>query len=290
MSGKPPGAVAPTRRVSPVRQVLTLFGDYWWGADEPMPSGALVSALTDLGVKEAAARATLIRLTRMELLVSERAGRRTTHRLSAHAASIIAEEAAWLDTFGRIEPEWDGLWSVLAFSIPEAQRALRHNARSRLKWLGYAPLYDGMWISPLDTAAEAMAQLREIGVADVTSMRASLETSAEGGPQGAWDLDAARLEYDAFLADLAHEPEVDAAGALAARSRLMLTWQRFRILDVGLPWEVLPPGWPRVPARALFAQRYNELGPLAEDRMRAHVAAISPDLAGSVRTRRLAIS
>ena len=43
------------RRVSPVRQVLTIFGDYWWHVGEPMPTGALVAALADLGVKEAAA-------------------------------------------------------------------------------------------------------------------------------------------------------------------------------------------------------------------------------------------
>lgn len=267
--------------------MLTLFGDYWWDADEPMPSGALVSSLGDLGVKEAAARATLTRLTRLELLVSDRVGRRTTHRLSRRAASIIAEEAAWLDSFGRVEPEWDGLWSVLAFSIPESQRALRHTARSRLKWFGYAPLYDGVWISPLDTAAEAMAQLRELDVADVTSMRARLQTSIAGGPQAAWDLDAARREYDGFVGELGRGNGLGGAAALAERSRLMLTWQRFRGLDVGLPREVLPEGWPRVSVRRMFAQRYDTLGPAAEDRMREHVGAISPELVGAIRMRRL---
>ncbi len=289
MSGEPVNGTVPSRRASPARQVLTLFGDYWWGVAEPMPSGALVSALSDLGVKEAAARATLIRLTRLELLVSERVGRRTTHRLSPRASSIVAEEAVWLDTFGRSEPAWDGLWSVLAFSIPESQRALRHNARSQLKWLGYAPLYDGVWISPLDTAAQAMAQLRDIGVADVTSMRASLETSIEGGPRAAWDLEAARAQYDAFRSDLAEQTELTGGPALAERSRLMLTWQRFRAFDVGLPREVLPAGWPRVAVRELFAHRYDELGPGAEDRMREHIGAISPDLAEAIRTRRLGI-
>lgn len=289
VSDQPGGTGAVFRRVSPARQVLTLFGDYWWYADEPMPSGALVSALGDLGVKEAAARATLTRLTRLELLVSDRVGRRTTHRLSARAASIIAEEAQWLEVFGRVESEWDGVWSVLAFSIPESQRARRHSARSRLKWLGYAPLYDGVWISPLDTAREAMAQLRELDVADVTSMRARLETSMSGGPQAAWDLDAARREYDIFAAELERTTALTGAAALAERSRLMLTWQRFRSLDVGLPREVLPEGWPRVSVRRLFAQRYDDLGPEAEDRMRVHVGAISPDLVGTVRMRRLLV-
>jgi phenylacetic acid degradation operon negative regulatory protein len=287
VSGQAGGTGAPLRRVSPARQVLTLFGDYWWEADEPMPSGALVAALGDLGVREAAARATLTRLTRLELLVSDRVGRRTTHRLSTRAAEIIAEEAAWLESFGRVEQSWDGLWSVLAFSIPESRRALRHSARSRLKWLGYAPLYDGVWISPLDTAAEAMAELRDLGVDDVTSMRASVETSAPGGPQAAWDLDEARREYGRFAAELSDTSELTGAEALSERSRLMLTWQRFRGIDVGLPREVLPDGWPRVAVREQFARRYDDLAPEAEERMRAHVGAISPELVGAIRRRRL---
>ena len=287
MSGQAGGTGAPLRRVSPARQVLTLFGDYWWDADEPMPSGALVAALGDLGVKEAAARAALTRLTRLELLLSDRIGRRTTHRLSPRAAEIVAEEAVWLDSFGCDEPRWDGLWSVLAFSIPESRRDVRHSARSRLKWLGYAPLYDGVWISPRDTAAEAMAELRELGVADLTSMRASVETSTPDGPRAAWDLDEARREYDAFAAELGGTRAQQGAAALAERSRLMLGWQRFRGLDAGLPREVLPEGWPRAAVRAHFARRYDDLGAEAEERMRAHVGAIAPELVGMIRERRL---
>src|SRR6187431_2741318 len=94
------------RRMSPARQVLTLFGDYWWSVPDPMPTGALVAALNDLGVKEAAARATLARLTRLGLLVQSKAGRRTTHRPSEWAQVIVDEEARWLDTFGRVDLEW----------------------------------------------------------------------------------------------------------------------------------------------------------------------------------------
>ena len=197
-----PADTSVVRRASPARQVLTLFGDYWWSVPEPMPSGALVAALIDLGVKEAAARATLTRLTRLGLLEQGKVGRRTTHRLSERARGIVDEEARWLDTFGRVEPEWDGVWSVVAFSIPESRRAVRHTARSRLRWLGFAPLYDGVWISPLDAAAQAKDQLVELGADDVTSMRAHLDTTIPGGPQSAWDMDAALRQYAAFDAEL----------------------------------------------------------------------------------------
>lgn len=276
------------RRVSPVRQVLTIFGDYWWHVGEPMPTGALVAALADLGVKEAAARATLTRMTRTGLLSAGRAGRRTMHRLTERAVAIVDEEAAWLDAFGLVEAPWDGLWSVLAFSIPESRRATRHLARSRLKWLGFAPLYDGVWISPGDRAAEAMAQLRELAVEDVTSMRASLETSIEGGPQSAWDLDAVAEQYREFT-DALHAvgPPLSAAEAFAERTRLMLGWQAFRVLDTGMPAELVPPDWPRVAARRAWVRRYNELGDAAEERMRTLVAEIAVDLPPLVSSRRL---
>jgi phenylacetic acid degradation operon negative regulatory protein len=275
------------RRTSPTRQVLTIFGDYWSHVDEPMPSGALVRALADLGMQDAAARATLARMARIGLLEVERVGRRTTHRLTERAEVIVDEESDWLESFGRTEYEWDGIWSVLAFSIPESRRATRHLSRSRLRWLGYAPLYDGVWISPHDSAERAMAQLQEIGVDRVTSMRARLDTSLPGGPQSAWDLPAIADQYREFAVD-APSPQSSGADALSARSRLMLAWQEFRTIDVGLPTELLPAGWPLASTRRLFVERYDALGPAAEERMREHVAEISEGLSGLVTKRRLA--
>lgn len=277
---------ASLNRVTPARQVLTLFGDYWWSNAEPIPTGALLGALGDLGVKEPAARATLLQLTRLGLLVSERVGRRTTHQLSERASQDIAEEAAWLESFGRVEEQWDGLWSVVAFSVPETRRSARHSARSRLRWLGFAPLYDGVWISPTDSAREAMTQLRGLDIDDITIMRARLDRSAEG-PQSAWDLSSTRRSYEEFMAELGSVVDLRDGAALAERSRLMLMWQRFRGLDAGLPLDLLPAEWPRGAARQRFVACYNELGPAAEERMREHVAAISPELGALVRRRRL---
>lgn len=276
------------RRASPVRQVLTIFGDYWWHVDEALPTGALLAALIDLGLKEAAARATLTRMTRSGLLVADRAGRRTTHRLTDRAIAIVDEEAAWLDRFGLEEPPWDGMWSVLAFSMPESQRAIRHVARSRLRWLGFAPLYDGVWISPRDRAAEAMAQLRELDVEDVTSMRATFETSIPGGPQSAWDLNAVAAQYREFAAELrSSEPIETPAAAFVERTRLMLGWQAFRVLDTGMPSELVPADWPRVATHRAWVRRYNELGPLAVERMQSLVGRIADHLPALVTNRRL---
>lgn len=284
------GAGSPEfRRVSPVRQVLTVFGDYWWGVEPALPTGALLIALTDLGLKEPAARATLARMVRGELLEAERAGRRTTHRLAPRALAVVDEEAAWLESFGLVEPAWDGLWTVLAFSIPESERSSRHLARSRLRWLGFAPLYDGVWVSPRDRAAAAMSELRDLGVSDVTVMRATLETTVAGGAQSAWNLDDIAAEYRRFAAAIGSPPPDGPVVAFAERMRLMLGWQSFRLLDTGMPAELVPADWPRVATRHAWAQRYNELGDAAEDRFRAVVAEIDAGLVELVTRRRMPV-
>ncbi|WJL94384.1 PaaX family transcriptional regulator C-terminal domain-containing protein [Microbacterium sp. ET2] len=282
------GSSRPLRKVSPARQVLTLFGDYWWRNDAPLPSAALVGAMGDLGMKEPAARATLARLVRLELLEQHRDGRRTTHGLTARGRAIIEDEAAWLESFGVAPIVWDGAWSVVTFSIPEAQRALRHTARSRLKFLGFGPLYDGVWISPSDVAALARAELLALGVPDVTTMRAQLDVAGPGGPQRAWDLAGVGERYGVFRRELvASTAELTGAAALAERTGLMIHWQAFRGVDAGLPAALLPPDWPREEIRGRFGRRFDELGPAAEERMRWHVSRVDEALAWGVLERRL---
>ena len=67
----------------------------------------------------------------------------------------------------------------------------------------------------------------------------------------------------------------------------MLSWQGFRGVDVGLPTGLLPADWPRAGARRLFAERYDALGPGAEERMRGHM---SRDLSRVRRPRDVSIS
>jgi phenylacetic acid degradation operon negative regulatory protein len=284
------GSARASRRNFPAHQVLTLFGDYWWHVPEPIPTGALLAGLGDLGVNEPAARAAISRLVDQDLLEVRKEGRRTSHALAERGQRIVRDEARWLVTFGCRDAEWDGLWSVIAFTIPEAQRALRHAARARLRWLGYAPLYDGVWVSPFDTRAQVEQSLSELGVPDVTSSRAALRMSDPAGPARAWDMEEVGQSYHEFISranDLGRH--VDPLPAFAARTGLMLAWQTFRQSDPDHPAEILPPDWPRRAARLAFATAYNLLGEPAEERIRGHIGRISPELAGYVTSQRLSV-
>jgi phenylacetic acid degradation operon negative regulatory protein len=310
-----PGPVAQR----PPRLLLTLLGDYWWQRTESLPSAAIVGLLAEFGVSDSAARAALSRLTRNGLLVTSRGGRRTFVRLSTRAADVLDDGARRIFSFGSTPAPWDGMWSLVAFSIPEQHRSARDELRKALRWLGFAPLYDGLWVSPRDHASDVISRLKDLGITTATAFRATAlpvpvsvpvplaveRVNGDGAgpgsgapgselmttgtaadiPARAWDLTGLHDRYQEFVAyagllrDQVLAGEITAADALVARTRVMNEWRAFPAMDPDLPDELLPPAWPRASARELFIACYDLLGPLAARRVRQIIARYSPELA-----------
>jgi phenylacetic acid degradation operon negative regulatory protein len=280
-----PGPVAQR----PPRLLLTLLGDYWWQRTEPLPSAAIVALLAEFGFSTSAPPPALSRLTRNGLLVTSRSGRRTFVRLSQRAADILDDGARRIFSFGAPTPPWDGMWSLVAFSIPENNRSARDELRKDLRWLGFAPLYDGLWVAPRDRAAEVMTRLKDLGITTATAFRASALPGRDGVcdiPSRAWDLAGLQRQYESFttfagqLRDSIAAGSVSPMDALVARTRVMDEWRAFPGLDPDLPAELLPRSWPRSGARDLFITCYDMLGPIAARRVRQVIARYSPELAG----------
>ena len=282
---------ARTRQGSPPSLLLTLLGDYWWGQTDPLPSAALVDLLADFGVSDVAARAALSRMVKRGLLSATRTGRNTFYALTLRAQGVMRRGADRLAEFGRAaDDEWDGRWSLVAFSVPEANRSAREALRTRLRWLGFAPLYDALWISPHPHHAEALAELADLGVTTATAFVATSPEVVTRSvvPQAAWDLDGLAGAYHAFLD--AWRPTHDALGkgaiapvdALVRRTELMDAWRSFPGLDPELPRRLLPADWPRAAAHDLFLDTYEQLGPPAAVRVRQVVATHAPALADRV--------
>jgi phenylacetic acid degradation operon negative regulatory protein len=192
-------------------------------------------------------------------------------------------------SFGSGGPGWDGMWSLVAFSIPEQHRAVRDELRKALRWLGFAPLYDGLWVSPRDHAPDVLAKLKDLGITTATAFRATalptgIAAAASDIPARAWDLAGLRDAYQEFidfaglLRDQTVAGEISTGDALVARTRVMNAWRAFPAMDPDLPDELLPPAWPREAARELFIACYNLLGPLAAKRVRQIIARYSPEL------------
>jgi phenylacetic acid degradation operon negative regulatory protein len=276
----------------PQHLILNLFGDYWWGNAEHLPSAGLVALVSEFDVSSTSARAALSRLGRRGLLASSKAGRKTFYGPTARTEVMMRQGADRIFSFGTDDTApWDGTWVVVAFSVPEDHRDVRHALRMRLRWLGFAALYDGVWVSARADAAVTEAAIRECGVEQASIFRAtSLSAATASGPGrhplSAWNLDELRESYDGFIKrfepvwDRVVSGEIRAGEALVERTAIVDTWRAFPALDPDLPAEVLPAGWPRRRAREIFAQVYDSLGPLAEARFRQVISKYAPDLAG----------
>lgn len=277
----------------PQHLLITLLGDYWFGRTDELPSAGLVDLMGEFGISPTSGRAALGRLARRGLLQSSKSGRRTFYGLTPLAVRVLREGLDRIMSFGTEPAEpWDGTWLVVAFSVPEEVRDIRHALRSRLRWQGFAPLYDGVWVSPRSDGAAVTSVVSDLGIETVTVLRSTAiypPSSGSGHPLSAWDLAQLRQMYDRFidenspLLERIRLGQVTASEALIARTNVMNTWRQFPSLDPELPPDALPKGWPLQRSRAAFAQVYDGLGPLAEMRVQQIIGAYEPDVAAGVK-------
>ncbi|MBM0231315.1 PaaX family transcriptional regulator [Micromonospora sp. STR1_7] len=266
---------------SPQGVAVTLLADYSVRTRAAFPSAAIVALLAESGVTTAGARTAISRLARRGVLEGSRQGRHSSYRLSRAAAANLSAGAQWILTSTAATTPWDRCWTTVAFSLPQDRGAQRRTLRGQLRWLGYAPLYDGLWISPYELTPPARELLAQLSAGRVTVFRGrqtALDTTSQRAPIEAWDIDAIKRHYEEFLRrwepmlPLVRSGQVEGSAAVRARTEVMDTFRRFPTLDPQLPLELLPAGWLRQPARQLFAAVYDDLAEPAERHVRAVVA------------------
>lgn len=274
----------------PQHLLMTLLGDYWLSSEAMLPSAALVKLVEEFDITAIAGRAALSRLARRDLLVSAKRGRNTFYTLAEPARRTMRNGARRIVSFGSGARQWDGEWTVAAFSLPEDKRDLRHLTRSRLRWLGFASLFDGVWISPNANPSDTRQELVNLGVSTASVMiaRELPDPDPLRRLMSVWNLDELQGQYEAFIAEhdnlvqKVRRGSVGPAEAMIARTSLMDSYRRFPALDPELPDELMPSGWSRKRAREIFVEMYDMLGSLAEVRVRQIVGEFAPELTASV--------
>lgn len=270
--------------------LLTLLGDYWSGRPELLPSAALAGVLEEFGIAEGNARQAMRRLAQRELLAQEKVGRSTFYGVPERLRRRSPERVRRALTFGTGFNDWDGQWTVVAFTVPERIRAKRQSLRTRLKSLHMACLQDTLWVSPRDRVERVRGVLEEIGVLEATVMRARIDVPDGTGRSWAEVFDLAELArgYQEFIdiwAPVAaqilagNEPS---EGALVTRTKLLSDWLAFRLEDPDLPVQLLPDVWPRAAARTLALSIYDGLGASASEQFRTILARYDAALAARV--------
>ena len=266
----------------PQHLLLTLLGDFWTGRREPLPSAALVAWLSEFDVNEAGARAAIGRLAKRGNLDVVREGRNTSYRVADRLVELLPYGSLHTQSFGYSRTGWNGQWTMVAFSIADDSRRVRLRLRSALELLGYAALYDGVWVSPYPPNDRLEATLSSYAEVSCTVIVGPVEAGVS--PASAWDLAPLRALYDRFISTFApitmrmRTGTMSDRDALVARIQVAYRWFVIATVDPDLPAELLPNDWPRNAARDIFVNLFDELGPRAEARVREIVQHFAPEL------------
>jgi phenylacetic acid degradation operon negative regulatory protein len=276
----------------PQHLLLALLGDYWSKRCEPLPSAALVDLLAEFDVNPSGARAALSRLSIRGLLVGTKDGRNTFYRVADGFRHLLPYGPIHTRAFGKPRPDWDGVWTMVAFTVPEDQRRLRPMLRGRLQSLGFAPLYDGLWVSPHAPDKELDIALEIAPANSCTVIRATeLDDAQRLRVSSAWDLTELGESYDEFIRSFRpmlrrlEHGQISPTEALVSRTRATYRWFVFAVTDPDLPQSLLPNRWPRAAAHDLFVALVDGLASLAVERVRHIVSKYDPDLGSLVQLR-----
>jgi phenylacetic acid degradation operon negative regulatory protein len=239
--------------------LLVLIGEFVLPGEQSAWSATLMDALGDLDVEPPAARKAIQRVAQRGTIASVKHGRRIRWSITDEGRALLTAGGRRVFEFTGRGPDWDGRWLVVNTSVPEPERHLRHQLRTRLTWCGLGSPAPGVWITPhSDRAAEVARIIADLGLDDQ-----SLSYIGHFGPVGgeqrsvdrAWDLADLHRHYADFIARFgAVEARSDRA-AFLARVELVQAWRRFPYLDPALPGNFIAGEWIGIQAARLFRKR-----------------------------------
>jgi phenylacetic acid degradation operon negative regulatory protein len=241
--------------------LLTILGEYVLPSDQPMWTAAAVQVMAGLGVEEKAARQALGRTAADGWIAPLREGRQVRWALTGPGRRLLTDGAERIYSFAAQSPAWDGRWLVLTVTVPESQRQLRRQLRTRLSWAGFGSPAPSLWVTT-DTGREAEAKqiLDSLGLEGAaysfTGPFGSIG-SARTLVDQAWNLHEVAERYREFIADFAGLRPESGEQTMHTQIRLVHEWRRFPFLDPQLPADLLPPRWIGKRAAALFQELHG---------------------------------
>jgi phenylacetic acid degradation operon negative regulatory protein len=252
---RPPvdAANGPSRR--PQSVMLNFFGIYFRHQDAAVYTGSVIDVMERVGVTEQAVRTTLARMASRGLLVKHRIGRKAYVSLTPRATQVLEDGHRRIWETGALNSTWDGSWTLVGFSIPDARREARHELRQLLTWAGFGFLQNGLWVHPGTVDVEDLiAPLGLEGNVTAMTARSLAPTTPQEMVERAYDLPEIAARYRSFIRLWSRD--VDAQGVesdpLARQLHLHDDWLHLVRRDPRLPVELVPRGWPVLTAEHLF--------------------------------------
>ena len=268
--------VAPTPRHQHL--IVTVYGLYARNQDGTFAVAELIRLLGDLGVESAGVRSSVSRLKKRGVLVSLKRGGAAAYKLSPELEDVFT--AGDERIFAPRRARKGDAWLLASYSVPEAQRHLRHKLRTILTRVGCGQVSPGLWIAPGNLADEVQQQLSGAGLMEYVDLfKATHLTEGHIHEKVGqwWDLPSLEALYTDFLER--HQPvlqcweqlEGEASDspellkeAFADYVPMVTEWRRLPYMDPGLPEEYLPDNWHGLAAQELFTKLHLLLGPKAQ--------------------------
>jgi phenylacetic acid degradation operon negative regulatory protein len=267
-------ALRPRSGSSAKALLLTVLGELVLPHGGAIWTSTIVRALALLDVEERNARQAVARLAEQGTVRSRRQGRRARWLLTDHGRRLLVEGTERIYQLGAGDDRWDGRWLIVLCSVPEDQRAKRHQLRTQLQFAGFGFVAPGVAVSPhLDREPAANAVLAELGLlpgAMVFRAEAGDLVEADDLLSRAWDLDALATSYTGFVRAFEDRAPATDQARFADLVELVHEWRRFPFIDPGVPARLLPAHWPGRAAHGIFAERHDAWSPGA---VRWYVAA-----------------
>jgi phenylacetic acid degradation operon negative regulatory protein len=243
-------------------------------ADGTVDAAEVFPVAEACGLSSDQVRSCLRRLVAEGLFDREGSGRTARYRptadgLRALGANLERTRLAYAqDHAGR---GWDGHWHLVAFAVPEAQRAGRDALRDELLELGGAAVHNGLYVSPHRWEADVSAAVERLGVADHVTVAATDDlaiggrTDAREIARALWPIDDLAARYQRFVDEYSwvpayleklrtrHERMADSV-FMSGTLNVTVEFQFVFNSDPLLPPELLPRPWPGRAARDILTR------------------------------------
>ena len=256
-----PGPPRASTAIEPQELLVSFFAGLG-PIEQPVRTGTLAELLTLFGFTIGSARIAVKRFASRELMERSRQGRYWYATPSSRLRELVAigdRRMAELAT----QPRWDGTWTIAWNAMPDELRRERHRLSRRLRFLGFGPLEDSVWIAPGDLGQDVLEFARRLSIDQHVSILSGARSanSAESVVARAWEVDELRQRYDDFVTEFGPELGVGYRGkaAFVVLVRAINTFRRLPYLDPMLPAELFPVAAQRTAACALFDGLKEEL-------------------------------
>jgi phenylacetic acid degradation operon negative regulatory protein len=268
--------------LQPQELMLGVFGEYVH-REEEVWSGGLVHLLENLHFSAAASRIALNRVVARGLLIPIKRGR-LVHYVISRRLEAVQQAGRRRMMVASPYVAWDGLWTIVWYSIPEELRVERGRLSRWLNFRGFGPLQDGTWIAAGNREEDVVALKQELALQPyVTSLigRLSFDADIRAVVDQAWKVDELTKMYTIFvdtfgaynkksvIKKLTHRE------AFVLRTRLIEMFRQTVAEDPNVPDNLLKVNWRRSEAIEIFQVLQNELRENASEYFREHAMKFS---------------